>query len=96
VNGSPAGPPVHRLLRLAAHLELLTLVLLLANLATGHDERVSSAVGPVHGGLYLTVIIALLLREGTPGRVRALGLVPGAGGLLAVRAADRGRRAAVP
>jgi len=65
---------------------LLSLVVLLGNLATVHDGRVAAAVGPVHGGLYLAVVLGLVLREGTPARARLLGLVPGAGGLLAVRA----------
>ena len=81
--------PVHPVLRLAARLELLTLLVLLGNVLSGHDERIAAAVGPLHGGVYLTVVIGLLLRERTPGKVRALGLVPGIGGLLALRAVDR-------
>jgi len=90
VSGADVRVPgvrvVHPALRLAARLELLSLVVLLGNLATVHDGRVAAAVGPVHGGLYLAVVLGLVLREGTPARARLLGLVPGAGGLLAVRA----------
>lgn len=68
-----------RLLRVAAVVEMVSLVLLLANLATVHWPPVASVLGPVHGCAYLFVIGA------APGRRNRLtALVPGIGGLLVV------------
>ena len=75
-------------LRAAAVVEASSLVVLLLNLATVHLAGVATVVGPVHGTAYLTVIATALLGSGRPGRWRAL--VPGVGGLLAVRAARQG------
>lgn len=66
-----------RLLRAAALVEPVSLVLLLANLATVHWPPVASLLGPVHGCAYLFVIGAAPDR-----RRRLIALVPGVGGLL--------------
>lgn len=80
-----------RSLRIAAHAELLSLTALFANLATVDDRTVAALVGPAHGCVYLFVVVAVL-RAGPAGRAtRATALIPGVGGLLAVR---RLRRAA--
>lgn len=73
----------------SATLELLTLTVLLVNLAVTHDPGVASAVGPVHGLAYVTTIGAALLLDGAPRAARWLTLVPGVGGLLAGRALRR-------
>lgn len=78
-----------RLLRVAAAVEALTLLVLLVNLATVHAPAVSGAVGPTHGAAYLTVIVATLLYEGAPTAARWWAVVPGVGGLLAVRRLQR-------
>jgi hypothetical protein len=44
-----------QLLRLTADVEAITLLVLLANLATVHGEAVFSLIGPVHGCAYLFV-----------------------------------------
>ncbi|MFJ9813107.1 hypothetical protein ACIRTB_33305 [Streptomyces sp. NPDC101158] len=77
--------PSLRPLRLAAHTELATLVVMLANLATLHLRPVSSLTGPAHGCAYLFVIGATwrLTRGST--LTRAVALMPGIGGLLALR-----------
>jgi hypothetical protein len=79
-----------RLLRTAALVELLSLVLLLANLATVHWPPVASLLGPVHGCAYLFVIGATL-RVTTDLRTRLLAGVPGIGGLLVLRRLGSGR-----
>jgi hypothetical protein len=79
-----------RLLRTAALVELLSLVLLLANLATVHWSPVASLLGPVHGCAYLFVIGAAL-RVTTDLRTRLTAAVPGIGGLLALRRLGPGR-----
>ena len=75
-------------LRVAALAEAISLVVLLVNLATAHYETVTSAVGPVHGFAYLATIgagLLLPLRRSS----RLMTLVPGVGGLLALRNAAR-------
>jgi hypothetical protein len=73
-----------RLLRAAALVELLSLLLLLANLATVHWPPVASLLGPVHGCAYLFVIGAAL-QVTADLRTRLLAVVPGVGGLLVLR-----------
>lgn len=74
----------YRLLRTAAVVELVSLLLLLANLATVHWPPVAALLGPVHGCAYLFVIGA------APGRRRRLtALVPGVGGLLVLHSLGR-------
>ncbi|GAA1286866.1 DUF3817 domain-containing protein [Saccharothrix xinjiangensis] len=71
-----------RALRAAAAVELVTVVVLLVNLATAHWPAVSSAVGPLHGCAYALVVVLAW-----PGgaRARLSALVPGVGGLLVLR-----------
>ncbi|WFB10166.1 DUF3817 domain-containing protein [Streptomyces sp. LX-29] len=76
------------LLRVAAAIELLSLLVLLGNLATVHVPAVASVLGPTHGCAYLFVVIAAI-QAGAQGRGRAKAFVPGVGGLLAVRHLDR-------
>jgi hypothetical protein len=73
-----------RLLRAAALVEFLSLILLLANLATVHWPPVASLLGPVHGCAYLYVIGATL-RTTRDLRTRLAAAVPGIGGLLVSR-----------
>ncbi|CAK7283913.1 DUF3817 domain-containing protein [Streptomyces sp. RM1] len=77
------GPPRH--VRIAAHAELISLVVMLANLFTVHLEPVSSLMGPTHGCAYLFVVIATWRLEEATTAAKLLAVVPGAGGLLALR-----------
>jgi hypothetical protein len=80
-----------RVLRIAGTVELATLALLLANLATVHLPELTRVLGPVHGLAYTaTVITAVLVMAGRH-RVWLLALIPGVGGLLAARAAPAER-----
>lgn len=72
-------------LRVAAHVELLSLAVLLVNLATAHLRAVSSLVGPAHGCAYLFVVGATWRLRAADRRTRAVAWVPGVGGLLALR-----------
>ena len=75
-----------RWLRWTSVLEALSLAVLLINLATVHHPVVTSTTGPLHGFAYLaTIAIAFLLP--LPTGTRLLTLVPGVGGLLALRRA---------
>jgi hypothetical protein len=75
-------------LRRVSWAETCSLLVLLANLATVHLPAVASAVGPLHGTLYLACIATTLLLP-VPRAARWLSAVPGVGGLLALRRADR-------
>jgi hypothetical protein len=78
-----------RPLRIAAHAELVSLIVMTANLATAHLGPVSSLMGPTHGCAYLFVVVATWrLRRATP-LTKAAAVVPGIGGLLALRRLDR-------
>jgi len=79
----------YRLLRIAALVELASLILLLTNLATVHWAPVASLLGPVHGCAYLFVIGATVQVTGDL-RTRLLAAVPGIGGLLVIRRLRRG------
>lgn len=73
-------------LRIAATVELVSLVVLLANLATVHVPALASLLGPVHGCAYLAAIALTVNRAGWRSWATALCLVPAVGGLLATRA----------
>jgi hypothetical protein len=71
-------------LRIAAHVEFLSLLILLINLATAHYQIISSVVGPTHGCAYLFVIIATWRHPQANVTAKLGSLVPGIGGLFAV------------
>ncbi|MFF4394037.1 DUF3817 domain-containing protein [Streptomyces sp. NPDC001480] len=78
--------PAHlRPLRIAAHAELVSLVVLLGNLATAHLRPVSSLTGPAHGCAHLFVVGATWRLKGANSTARAAAFLPGVGGLLALR-----------
>ncbi|WP_218020504.1 hypothetical protein [Rhodococcus zopfii] len=80
-------------MRIASHVELITLIVMLANVFTVHIKSSSSLMGPAHGCAYLFVAIATLRLEQAPTAAKMLGLIPGVGGLLALRQLDRFRPA---
>jgi hypothetical protein len=82
-----------RWLRRVSWAETASLLVLVVNLATVHVPAVASVVGPVHGTLYLACIAVPLLLP-MPASARWLAAVPGVGGLLALRRADRADRGA--
>lgn len=72
------------LLRIAARVEALSLLVLLGNLATVHVSWIATLLGPLHGCAYL-LVIGTVLQTTHDRRARWLSLVPGIGGLLAER-----------
>ncbi|MEU0371961.1 hypothetical protein ABZ070_17190 [Streptomyces sp. NPDC006283] len=75
-----------RTLRFAAAVEAASLVVLLGNLFTTHTPAVSSLVGPLHGTAYLVVIAATATAPSAAASgARRHALVPGVGGVLALR-----------
>ncbi|MER7842224.1 DUF3817 domain-containing protein [Streptomyces sp. NPDC096040] len=82
-----------RHLRIAAHLELVSLIVLLGNLATAHLRSVSSLMGPAHGCAYLFVVAATWRLKHATATTKATAFLPGMGGLLALRLLTRPRSA---
>ncbi|MGW4730941.1 DUF3817 domain-containing protein [Streptomyces shenzhenensis] len=78
-----------RPLRIAAHTELVSLIVMLANIATAHLKPISSLMGPTHGCAYLFVVIATWRLKQTTSTAKAVAIIPGIGGLLALRLLDR-------
>lgn len=74
-----------RALRIAAATEALSLAVLLANLFTVHTRPITALVGPLHGTAYLVVIAITLLIPAASASAKWCALVPGVGGLLALR-----------
>ncbi|WNI26625.1 DUF3817 domain-containing protein [Streptomyces sp. ITFR-16] len=75
----------HRALRIAAHAELVSLLVMLINLVTAHLAPVSALMGPLHGCAYLFVVVGTWRTGFVTTAARAVALVPGVGGLLALR-----------
>ena len=86
LDGLPAATrwTGHRALLIVGALEALSLLVLVVNLVTVHLAPLASALGPVHGLLYLSGI-GLTFRATRATRPRLLSLVPAIGGLLAAR-----------
>ncbi|KOG61218.1 hypothetical protein ADK76_14005 [Streptomyces griseoflavus] len=80
----------HRALRIAAAVELVSLVVLLGNLATAHLPAISSLAGPLHGCAYLFTVVATARDPRRTATAVGLSMLPGVGGMLAVRRLTRG------
>ena len=83
------SPRTLLVLTILAIAELATLAVLLTNLWTVHLRAVTQVMGPVHGAVYLAVVVIVLLAPGLRVRDRVLGCLPVIGGTLALRAARR-------
>jgi hypothetical protein len=73
-----------RPLRIAANVELVSLAVLLANLATAHLPSVASVMGPTHGCAYLFVVLTTWRLPPATRTTKAVAVIPGVGGLLAL------------
>ena len=69
----------HRLLDLLALAETATLVILLVNLVTAHAHGVTASVGPLHGVLYVAVVVLALFDSRLHGWHRLIAIIPGIG-----------------
>ncbi|WP_285560209.1 DUF3817 domain-containing protein [Actinoplanes regularis] len=76
---------MNRPLRAAAAAELLSLVILLVNLATAHLRPITSLCGPIHGCAYLFVIVLTLSNPAADRTAKLLAWLPGLGGVLVAR-----------
>jgi hypothetical protein len=81
-----------RVLAVLAVLELASLAVLLVNLVTSHLRPITQTMGPVHGGVYLAIVVIVLFAPGLRVADRVLGCIPVVGGTLAVARSLRGRR----
>ncbi|MBO3094422.1 hypothetical protein [Cellulomonas dongxiuzhuiae] len=84
--------PLLRVLDVLSVLETLSVLVLLGNLVTVHADGITSALGPVHGALYLTVAVTALLGRDLQLRTRLAALVPVVGGVLTLRNVRREAR----
>ncbi|MBO3088231.1 hypothetical protein [Cellulomonas dongxiuzhuiae] len=84
--------PLLRVLDVLSVLETLSVLVLLGNLVTVHADGITSALGPVHGALYLTVAVTALLGRDLQLRTRLSALVPVVGGVLTLRNVRREAR----
>lgn len=88
IEQKPRQGGVLLVMRIVSALELVSLVVILTNRFTVHSPAVTSSGGPVHGLLYVsTILFALVLPF--PRSAKWLAVVPGIGGILALRRAGR-------
>ncbi|GAA1593943.1 DUF3817 domain-containing protein [Actinoplanes couchii] len=64
---------------------MLSLTVLLLNLATAHLPVITSLGGPVHGCAYLIVVVFALRHPRASLVTRLVALLPGIGGILVLR-----------
>jgi hypothetical protein len=74
-----------RPLRIAAAVELVSLLVLLVNLATVHLPAITSLGGPAHGLAYLVVVVVTARQPAATTAAKVMAWVPGVGGLLVLR-----------
>ncbi|MEV0976574.1 hypothetical protein [Streptomyces sp. NPDC049915] len=87
---SAAAPRLARKpLRATATIELVSLTVLLLNIAIGNAQQIAALFGPVHGIAWLFGVLATWRdrQRSTGAALRAV--IPGIGGLLALRALER-------
>jgi hypothetical protein len=77
----------------SATVELVSLVVLLLNMATGNDQAIAALVGPVHGIAWLFGVIVTWRDPRRTAGIAVLAAVPGIGGMLALGALNRGDEA---
>lgn len=70
-------------LKIAALVELISLTILLINLATAQNASVASLTGPIHGCGYLVAIGCVLRDPLKRGAIVVLTFIPGVGATLA-------------
>jgi hypothetical protein len=72
-------------LRVAAVVEFVSLLVLLVNLATAHLQVITSLGGPTHGLAYLAIVVTTLRTPAAATATKVMAFVPGFGGLLVLR-----------
>ncbi|MFC1434024.1 DUF3817 domain-containing protein [Streptacidiphilus sp. N1-3] len=82
-------PRTLRSLRIAARVELISLIVLFANLATANLKPIASLMGPIHGCAYLFVLGSTWRLGHAAMKTKATAVIPGIGGLLVLRQLGR-------
>ena len=85
--------PVLVLLAVLAVLELATLAVLLINLFTIHARPITQAMGPLHGAVYLVIVVIMIFAPGFRMLDRVLGCIPIIGGTISLARVVRRPRA---
>ena len=67
---------VLRALSVLSLLELLSIAILLVDLATAHWRPITASMGPIHGAAYLSVAVVALFGRGLMLRTRFMALIP--------------------
>lgn len=68
--------PLLRTLAVLSVLELVSVLVLLVNLATAHVGVIARIIGPTHGALYLAVAVVALLGRGLTTKTRVCAILP--------------------
>lgn len=68
--------PLLRALGVLSLAELVSVVVLVGNLATVHDDVITSVLGPIHGALYLAVAVTAVFGRALATRTRVLAVIP--------------------
>ncbi len=68
--------PLLRALGVLSLAELVSVVVLVGNLVTVHDDVITSVLGPIHGTLYLAVAVTAVFGRGFATRTRVLAVIP--------------------
>ncbi len=91
MTATTAPPPrlARRPLRISATLELVSLAVLLVNLAALNARQIAALFGPVHGVAWLFGVFATWRDPHRNAGAALRAVIPGIGGLLALRALDR-------
>jgi hypothetical protein len=87
-----APRPARRALRVSAAVELVSLSVLLVDIAAGNNQQVAALFGPVHGVAWMSTLVATWRDPHRDPRAVVLAVLPGVGGVLALRALDRADR----
>jgi hypothetical protein len=95
VSTHPTGPtrPLLVALVVLALFEVATLTVLLVNLFTAHLRPITQTMGPIHGAVYLVIVVIMVFAPGFRRLDRFLGVIPVVGGTLAVARIVRARNA---
>jgi hypothetical protein len=83
-------------LKIAALVELISLVVLLTNLAVVHNASVASLTGPIHGCAYLAAISSVFRDPLRRGAIVVLAFIPGVGATLALRQLSSAEKSVAP
>jgi hypothetical protein len=88
IAATNTGTPRHtsRPLRVSATVELVSLTVLIVNMATANANAIAALIGPAHGIAWLFGVITTWRDPRRTTGIAVLAAIPGIGGMLALRA----------